>query len=452
MIPVQQSEVVIVGAGISGLALALHLGRLGHEVLLVDKLPAPRDKVCGEGIMPLGLRCLAALGFSAAALPGADFDGLDYLACSSAWPPRAYGGPWPHGSAGLHGAAGLRGTVQQPGVLRHALRFPAGLTGRGVRRTRLIEALERAALACPSVRCTLDEVRGVEWQDGRTGGRVAALRGQRALYRAAVFVAADGVNSRLAGWCGAGTWRYGERLALRRHYRLPREAMPSRVQVGLLGSHDLYLTPVGADELLATTLTDRAGYRAIVDDYDGFLRAGPYAEMFSAAEPASECLSWVHPLFHARRYVAGGVFLVGDAGGGIDPCLGMGMSLGLHTALAAGDAVAALLRRPGGRAAAEPGAVERAAAERAFARERKRLFLHYHRFGRVFRALVGSPRGARVLVWVMGRLPRMADGVLAIVADLRPWRYLGARPAHGPLTPGRQAARSSGGDTAFPAK
>ena len=383
MIPERTAEVVILGAGVSGLALAVALGRQGREVCLVDMRAAPRDKVCGEGVMPLGLRCLARLGLDPSAWPGVDFDGLDYLAVS------------PHGA------------------IRHALRFPPGVLGRGIRHTRLIEALERAALDCPGVTVELDEVRGVDWD----GGRVTALRGQRAVYRGRVLVAADGVNSRLARWCPARTWQYGARLALRRHYRLRPGCLPPRVQVGLLGSHDVYLTPVGPDELLATTLTDRRGYRAAAADYDAFLRSGPYGALFAAAEPVSPCLSGYHPLFHARRFVPGGVFLVGDAGGGIDPCLGLGMSLGLHTALAAAEAIGASLGNP----------AARAAAERAFSAERRRLFHHYHHFGTVFRALAGSPRGARMLMRIMGRLPRLAERVLAIVADFRPWRSLALR-------------------------
>ncbi|MFI5400520.1 MAG: NAD(P)/FAD-dependent oxidoreductase [SAR324 cluster bacterium] len=393
------AEVVIVGAGISGLALAVCLGRMGIEVCLIDKARLPRDKVCGEGVMPLGLRCLSAVGIDPRSLPGLDFDGLDFLA------------------------------LTPTGTVRHALRFPPGVAGRGLRRTRLVEALERAALGHASVRIQWDEVRAV----ARDGARVTALHGQQATYRARVFVAADGVNSRLARWCGARPRFFGERLALRRHFHLSRDAMPARVQVGLAGEHDLYLTPVATDELLATTLTGRAGYRAIAGDYDAFLRTGPYAHLFAGAEPASALLGWYHPLFHARRYVAGGVFLVGDAGGGIDPCLGMGMSLGLDTALAAGASIATLLRDRAGHEFAEA----------CFVRERTSLYLHYHPFGRVFRALAGSSRGARILLWAMRRLPRMADRLLAIVADRRPWRSLLWHSPAGPNPPG-----SSGGSLA----
>jgi 2-polyprenyl-6-methoxyphenol hydroxylase-like FAD-dependent oxidoreductase len=308
--------------------------------------------------------------------------------------------------------------------------------GRGLRRTALIGLLEAAASAHSGVRIEWDEVRGVEWESGR----VVSVLGNRMTYRARVYVAADGVNSRMAEWCGGKPWKYAERMAVRRHYRLAPGLLPPRVQVGLLGSHDLYLTPVGNNELLATTLTNRVGYRSIVEDYDGFLRSGPYAPLFAASEPASETLSWYHPLFHARHYAAGGVLLVGDAGGGIDPCLGMGMSLALRTAESAAGTVLQITRNER----------SRRQAESAFVRDRKRLFLHYHHFGRLFRTLVGSPHGARALMWTMGRLPHMANRLLAIVADQRPWWTLVGRDAAGPQFPDRQTDVKADGDAAAP--
>jgi 2-polyprenyl-6-methoxyphenol hydroxylase-like FAD-dependent oxidoreductase len=404
------ADVAIVGAGISGLALAIRLGRLGWDVCLVDKAAPPRDKVCGEGIMPLGLRCLAALGIDLHQLPGSDFDGLEYLVAAE---------PGNHRNS----------------EIRHRLRFPPGTMGRGVRRTRLVELLQDAALKQPGVHIARDEIRGVEWERGS----VAALRGNQAEYRARLFVAADGVHSRLAAWCGAKPIAYGERMALRRHYRPVPGALPPRVQVGLLGQYDLYLTPVGNGELLATTLTDRTGYRAIAHDYDRFLQDGPYGSIFTGAAPVSGTLAWHHPLFQVKRPVAGGVWCVGDASGGIDPCLGMGMSLGLHQAAFAGDQIASTLS----------GTTERTRAEAAYARKRAHLFHHYHHFGRVFRALVGSARGARALVWAMGCVPGIADRLLAVVADMRPWVSLLGRVPAGPHPLDRRVASQGNGRAAM---
>jgi geranylgeranyl reductase family protein len=54
-------DVVISGAGPAGSIAALHLGRLGYKVLLVDSASFPRDKVCGDVLGPAGLNLLREL-------------------------------------------------------------------------------------------------------------------------------------------------------------------------------------------------------------------------------------------------------------------------------------------------------------------------------------------------------------------------------------------------------
>jgi len=45
-------QVVVVGAGPSGSSTAFYLAKRGIDVLLIDKEPWPRDKVCGDGWLP----------------------------------------------------------------------------------------------------------------------------------------------------------------------------------------------------------------------------------------------------------------------------------------------------------------------------------------------------------------------------------------------------------------
>lgn len=51
-------NVLIVGGGPCGLMTAIILGSAGHKVTLIEKKEWPVDKVCGEGIMPLGVDIL----------------------------------------------------------------------------------------------------------------------------------------------------------------------------------------------------------------------------------------------------------------------------------------------------------------------------------------------------------------------------------------------------------
>ena len=57
------ADVAIVGAGPAGTATAVHLGQLGvKNVVLVDSQGFPRDKTCGSGVSPKGIRVLEELG------------------------------------------------------------------------------------------------------------------------------------------------------------------------------------------------------------------------------------------------------------------------------------------------------------------------------------------------------------------------------------------------------
>ncbi len=55
-------DVVVAGAGPAGATAALHLARRGRRVLLADRHPFPREKVCGDGLIPDALRALERAG------------------------------------------------------------------------------------------------------------------------------------------------------------------------------------------------------------------------------------------------------------------------------------------------------------------------------------------------------------------------------------------------------
>jgi geranylgeranyl reductase family protein len=57
-------DVVVIGAGPAGATTAFHLAQAGFDVLLVDKHRFPRDKVCGDGLIPDALTALNAMGLA----------------------------------------------------------------------------------------------------------------------------------------------------------------------------------------------------------------------------------------------------------------------------------------------------------------------------------------------------------------------------------------------------
>lgn len=55
-------DVIVVGAGPAGSSAAHELARRGRRVLLVDRRRFPRDKTCGDALIPDAQACLARLG------------------------------------------------------------------------------------------------------------------------------------------------------------------------------------------------------------------------------------------------------------------------------------------------------------------------------------------------------------------------------------------------------
>ncbi len=63
------TDVVVVGAGPSGVAAAITLVRSGRDAIVVDKAAFPRDKICGDGLTAGALRLLEGLGLRPESVP-----------------------------------------------------------------------------------------------------------------------------------------------------------------------------------------------------------------------------------------------------------------------------------------------------------------------------------------------------------------------------------------------
>ena len=53
---------IVVGAGPSGSATAYHAAQAGLDVLLLEKTSFPREKVCGDGLTPRGVKGVQRMG------------------------------------------------------------------------------------------------------------------------------------------------------------------------------------------------------------------------------------------------------------------------------------------------------------------------------------------------------------------------------------------------------
>lgn len=309
------ADVVVVGGGVAGAAIARLLGEAGHSVIVLDKARFPRDKPCGEGIMPTGVRLLDRWGL---------------------WkriPP-----------AQSHPISEVRFEVDGASVQG---RFPdvgdGYRTGLGVRRLVLDEVLLRHAGSHPNV--VVRE--GERATDIRSNdGREVEIVTDAGRYRGQLVVGADGIRSLVRRRLGMPLVRgRRQRFGVRAHFQLPAgRLLDDYVCVRLDRGTQYFTTPVGEHELQVSLLVEKSGMRSYAGQLDqAFVEAlscHPQLDRLLAdAERISPVLACgpfdVRPL----RRAADRAVLVGDAGGYLDPITGEGISLALQGAVWAAEVI-----------------------------------------------------------------------------------------------------------------
>jgi len=376
------AEVLISGGGIAGSALAILLGRRGMQVELFERSHFPREKACGEGLMPAGVAVLNRLGVGEA-VGGVPFYGVRY-------------------HFGQHVAEG---------------RFPqiAGLpvSGCGQRRKHLDEVLFRAAANTPGVIThTGTQVDGPL----RENGRVAGVFVDGKPRRAALVVAADGLHSRLRHKMGLNVPVRRKRFGICTHFRLAKaQAQSTCVDVFLGPGHELYLTPLPGGEVLVAVLADaRQLGESAERSFRRWLLAEPeLAKRLEGAEQVTPVLATSPLSARSRCGVAPGFVLLGDAAGFLDPITGGGMTQALLSA-------ELLERYISGRVGEDDSWLWN------FERARRALLSDYLILTRMVLLLADHPRLGRRLLQILTALPSIFSHLIGVSGGVRrlmtfPW-------------------------------
>lgn len=362
------SDVAIAGAGPAGATLAVLLGRAGLRVDLHDARRFPREKPCGEGILPAGVAVLERMGLRQAV-----------------------------------GGRALR-TVRYHGfgVVAESP-FGPGAVALAQRRLRLDQVLIETARQTPGVRVFEEaEVEGVE----RAGGRAVGLRVGGQVRRAALVVGADGLASCVRRTLGLDAPARDRRVGARMHFRLAAGRDPGdRLSIFMGRGYELYAAPLPDGELLLSGLADqeewakgarRALRRWILDQ--PILR-----EILDGAQPLTGPAGRTGLVRRARAGWAPGAVLLGDAAASTDPLTAGGLAHALVTAERLAAAVPAYL-------------AEGDAALARFDRERRRVLRAHDWLTRGLVAVVRRPLLARATLHLMRAAPPLMRRLVAVAA------------------------------------
>jgi len=356
-------DLAVLGAGPAGAACALAAARRGLSVLLLDPQVGPIDKPCGEGMFPAGVAALRHLGLADAVAGARRFGAVRY-------------------------------------VLPGADPFDVPLSEAGL-------ALERPALAS-----VLDAALAAEPRVHRVALRASAER-----VPGGFRISAEGLEARarclaIAGGLGAASAEdlvndgipaaRHERWGVRGRFEAARPLEAVEVHFGR--GFEVYLTPLPNGRVNVALLLDpgvevgRSAGEAMRRAVDALprVRSALGAEVTA---PSARRLRLVRP----RRVAHDGAFLVGDAGGGVDPIVGCGVTIALRTGIAAAEGAQAVV------AGARAGR-----AERVYARVYRREVAVRRCLASFLLATARVPSLARAAKALLGRSPR----VLAILVDL----------------------------------
>lgn len=317
-------DVLVVGLGPAGAAVAIRLARLGVRVTAIDRARFPRDKVCSEYLSPETLRHLDQLG----ALARVERLGVP-----------------------LHGATvvGPRG-ARLTGLFREATVSPFRPTGLSLPRKELDHAL--VELARESGVTVVEGAALIDLDRAGSPRRALIRRGERVEEIVArVIVGADGLHSVTARLLGRRTHGLLRRFGFVAHVADVRDvALTAEMHVGVGAYVGLNAIGGGLSNVAVVASADRT--RAARGDPEGFwfdtLEGLPGVRGRVDRRKIVRRVIAVGPFAAWSRSVVGdGFLMVGDAADFFDPFTGEGIGAALRGASLAAPAIAAALADPG---------------------------------------------------------------------------------------------------------
>ena len=299
-------DIAIAGGGPAGAAASIHAARNGARVLMVDASSFPRQKVCGEFVSAEARSLLAGLLTDSTALSGTQISRARLF---------------------------VRGRPLQFAIDPPALSIP---------RYDLDLALWRTAQAAGAK--TMEKVTVQQVESISTSGAFA-LDTSAGRFTAKLIIDATGRWSKLRVQRrspGRPRW-----LGIKAHFELLAASAPLPAP-----STDLYFFPggyCGVQPVAETTVNVCSMVRAdTAKDFESlFLRHGDLLERSRGWRQVSSTITTSPLDFHEPTPVEDGILRAGDAAAFIDPFVGDGISLALHSGRLAAQSCLEALKSAG---------------------------------------------------------------------------------------------------------
>jgi len=378
------ADVLVVGGGPAGSAVAILLARAGLKVCLLEKSHFPREKPCGEYVSPGCLSILDRLGLLSA------FEAL---------------GPQPIRGMRIvtPGGTVLTGVYPGNGTASHGYSLPRYRFD-----ALLFDAARKAGVECHEGWRVVDLIRA----GGGVAGVVADSEGRSRSFTASVTIGADGRNSVVARRLKLFAWHSSHRkVALLRRFQVPVDVGDvGEVYLGTTGYS--ILNPQGRGILNVGVVVDQqdlplhqAWERVLCD----LLAAYPRVQgVLEGARPLN-AIRVLGPLACRTTRVAGdGFLLVGDAAGYYDPMTGEGVYQALRGAELAAKTVAEALSNGG----------PTAKALGRYAVRYRREFAPKDRVCHLLQHIVCRPHLCDLLIRRLNDRPTHAEELMGVVGDL----------------------------------
>ena len=369
-------DLLVVGAGPAGAALAATIAQRGADVVLVERARHPRPKACAEYASPRVVEELRRIGL-----------GRD------AWQPAAVP------------LRGMRVVVDGEGVdVTYADRRgprPAW----GLDRQAFDARLVTHARDCGATILEEHRFLNVLYEGGRVAGATIASPAGLMSVRAPWTVGADGARSTVSRSLGVEREvRFPRRLGLVAHYRgVPQLTDHGEMHVGDGYFIGLAPTPGGELNVGMALPAEPAGSGAA--RFDRAIAGLPAVAARLAHSERLTPIRGAAPIGHRVASVAGpGWLLVGDAAGFVDPFTGEGIYRALRTARAAANSLAL--------------ADDRVAP--AYRAERRRALVAKDTLTWVVQALLVAPPLLRHAVRRLAERPEAALRLGSALGDCRP--------------------------------